>query len=257
MTDPTGMGPDDPPTNSQQVNSEISKIKAENPNAPIYLLVQSDTGEGRDRELAKNKENLSYDLYTIQDQTNNKETDYSKGSFVITVRHGENSITGGLIDTQHTDEINVSFGLSFVGTGKEGGADNLDAKSLQNLPSIVSILNNNDQSITISSNTILGTNKPINADTATGTGLMNGSVGNYNLKQFGNKRINVVINSLINAGADNTKISSGTPNVYNRVDPARSDGTFINFRFSNSVFLNATNRGSGTVNINKGKLQIF
>lgn len=258
LIDPTGMGPEDPPTNSQQVNSEISKAKAEHPNAPIYLLVQSDTGEGRDREMAHNGSNLSYDLYTIQDQSNNPNTDYSNGSIIISVRHGDNLITGGVIETNHIDEIYASFSLDFVGAENVGGADELTKSSKNNLPDIVNILNNNNQSVVVSSHTSIKTDQPIDAQSAQAKGLMNGKVGVYNVSEFGNKRIDTVVNSLINAGANSSNVSSGTPNFYRSGDSNARSGTFIDFRFSIPVLKNANKiNHSGTINLNKGKLQIF
>jgi|688.fasta_scaffold02656_6 RHS repeat-associated protein len=258
LIDPTGMEAEgDPHTNSQQVNSEIDKILKEHPNAPIYLLVQSDTGEGRDRQKARGG-NIGYDVYTIQDQSNNPDTDYTNGSFFVTVQHGKGLITGGNIETSSTNEINASFSLSFVGAQGVGGADQLTDNSTRQISSIVAILNSTNQNVSISSNSILTGDSVGDPNTTQARGLMNGTVGSHNVVTFGNTRIDTVINSLMNAGANMSGISRGSVNIFSNIDINRRDGTFIDFRFSSPILQNANwQNSSGTINLNKGKLQIF
>lgn len=257
--DPTGMSPSDPsdptdpPTNSQQVNSQIAKIRAEHPDSPIYLMVQTDTGEGRDREEARNPNNLSYDLYKIQEGS-----DYSNGSYIVSVRHGEKVITGGIVETIHTKEIEASFSLTFKGNGKVGGADELTTDSQDKIPLISEIINGTGQSATISSHTVITGDKPFDPSTVMANGLMNGNVGKVNVQEFGMNRINTIINSLSSAGTNNNLLTRGEAHIYNSGSSNRRDGTFLDFRFSSPALRNANRRThSGTINLNKGKFQIF
>ncbi len=255
FNDPTGLEPEgiDPPTNSVQINSQIQAIRDQYPDAPIYLMVQSGTDEAQARERAGSPSTLSYDRYTIQEGS-----DYSNGSFIVSLRHGENKITGSIISTSNVNEVERSFALTFQGAEGVGGADQLTSSSASNLPVIAGIINDLNQNISVTSGIIIKTDKPINPSTVTGRGLLNGKVGSVNGLEFGEARISTVLNGLIASGANPNLLDRGLPNVFNQTDPNRRSGTFIDFSFSSPVLRNSVKQSSsGTIQLNKGKFQIY
>ena len=246
-------GADAPLTNSEQVNAVISRIGKQHPDSAIYLLVQSNTSEGHDRQLANTPNQLSYDLYQIQEGK-----DLTKGSIAITVKHGKGNITGGIIETMYTKEVEASFSLFFKGAGNIGGSDELVERSMSQIPIISSILNGSNQSVVISSHSILGTNEIIDPSKVKGRGLINGVVRYVTSEEFGQNRNTTVINALISAGAIKSLLIRGGVSIYTRNDSDAKNGTFIDFKFTVPILRDATRMNySGTINLNKGKLQIY
>ncbi len=261
LIDPNGkqtVSPITQPTNSVQINSAINNIAKDYPNSPIYLLIQSSPiGIANDRQNA-NTGNISFNIHTIQDQSTNPNIDLTNGSFYVTLTHGQNLITGSIIEEGHTNEVTASFSISFVGdpVNGVGGADNLTTGSTSQIPLIANLINNTNQNVVINSSTPLTGTGPINANTQRARALMNGVTGIYNANDFGNARISTVINALTGAGVNSNNVSRGTPTFYRSVDGGRN-GTFIDFTINNSFFTNGTNMGSGPVNIDKSKFQIY
>jgi hypothetical protein len=199
---------------------------------------------------------MNYEIFTIQDQSTNESIQLENGSFFITLSHGEGFVTGGNIGLSFTNEINKTFQLDFSKNGKVGSADSLTSESSKQLQVISNLINNITQNVTVNNSTSISGSGTIDPTKLIARGIMNGVIGPVNANDFGNARINTVINSLINAGANPSYLTSGTP-TFKRDHEAGRVGTFIDFKINNGSFSRGTYMGNAPVNIDLGKFQIF